>query len=178
MHRDAFNSFIDGDLQLAKSVIARDDENNRLYFLLVRILRTIIQNPSTSEKLGLTTIECLDYRLAASLLENMGDACVQVAVKTQQLNGVKPSEELRKLLCDLQTLCHEALEQASKAFLSKDIVVAENVRQMREKVQAASLLIEKMAEEQSLDVMPKALAVAALLRQVYEQTVDLADLVV
>ncbi len=178
MHRDAFNSFIDGDVQLAKSVIARDDENNRLYFLLVRILRTIIQNPGTGEKLGLTTIECLDYRLAASLLENMGDACVQIAVKAQQLNGVKPSEELRKLLCDLQALCHDSLEQASKAFLSKDIVVAETVRQMREKVQASSLLIEKMAEEQPLDVMPKTLAVTALLRQVYEQSVDLADLVV
>jgi len=55
MHRDAVNSFIDGDSQLAKSVIARDDENNRLYFLLVRILRTIIQNSRLSEKLGLTT---------------------------------------------------------------------------------------------------------------------------
>ena len=65
MHRDAINAFIDGDLQLATSVIARDDENNRLYFLLVRILRTILQNPRLGEKLGLTTIECLDYRLAA-----------------------------------------------------------------------------------------------------------------
>src|SRR5665647_3203060 len=112
MHRDAVNSFIDGDLQLAKSVIARDDENNRLYFLLVRILRTIIQNPRLSEKLGLTTIECLDYRLAASLVETMGDACVQVASKTLELNGAKPSDALRTLLSDLQTVCYDAHDQA------------------------------------------------------------------
>jgi len=76
MIRDAANSFVYGDVELAKNVIARDDESNRLYFLLVRILRTIIQNPRLNEKLGLTPIECLDYRLAASLIEGIGDACV------------------------------------------------------------------------------------------------------
>ena len=45
MIRDAANSFVYGDVELAKNVIERDDESNRLYFLLVRILRTIIQNP-------------------------------------------------------------------------------------------------------------------------------------
>ena len=73
MTRDAANSFIYGDVELAKSVIERDAESNRLYFLLVRILRTIIQNPRLTEKLGITPIECLDYRLAASLLEGIGD---------------------------------------------------------------------------------------------------------
>ncbi len=91
-----------GDFELAKNVIERDAESNKLYFLLVRILRTIIQNPSFSEKLGITPIECLDYRLAASLIEGIGDACVQVASKTIALNGVKLSGELQNycLICN------------------------------------------------------------------------------
>ena len=178
MHRDAVNSFIDGDLQLAKSVIARDDENNRLYFLLVRILRTIIQNPRLSEKLGLTSIECLDYRLAASLVETMGDGCVQVASKTLELKGVKPPEEIKKLLSDLQTVCYEAHEQALKSFVNKDIATAETVRQMREKIQALSSEIEKVAKNEPVEVMPQTLSTTAVLKQVYEHSVDLADLVV
>jgi phosphate uptake regulator len=178
MNRDAANSFINGDLQLAKSVIARDDESNRLYFLLVRILRTIIQNSSLSEKLGITPIECLDYRLAASLIEAIGDACVQVAAKTIELNGVKPSEELRKLLTDLQTACYEAHEKALKSFVNKDIALAENVRHMHEKIETIFTDIEKVAKDQSLEVMPQILAASSFLRQVYEHSVDLADLVV
>jgi phosphate uptake regulator len=177
MHRDAINAFIDGDLQLATSVIARDDENNRLYFLLVRILRTILQNPRLGEKLGLTTIECLDYRLAASLVETMGDACVQVAAKTLELNGVKPSDELRKLLSDLQTVCYEAHDQALKSFVNRDIDLAENVRRMRQKIQALSTGIERMAKDQPVDVMPQTLATTAFLKQIYEHSVDMADLV-
>jgi len=178
MNRDVANSFINGDLQLAKSVIARDDESNRFYFLLVRILRTIIQAPSLSEKLGITPIECLDYRLAASLIEAIGDACVQVAAKTIELTGIKPSEELQKLLASLQALCYAAHEQALKSFVNKDIALAENVRNMYGKIETVFADVEKVTKDQPVEVMPQILAAASFLRQIYEHSVDLADLVV
>jgi phosphate uptake regulator len=177
MTRDVTNSFINGDLQLAKAVVARDVESNRLYFLLVRILRTIIQNPRLSEKLGITPIDCLDYRLAASLIESMGDACVQVAIKTIELNGFKPEGELQKLLIDLQVVCLEANEQALKSFVNKDIALAENVRNMQTKIQAIHTNIEKVAKDQPVDVMPQLLAAISFVRQVYEHSLDMADLV-
>lgn len=177
MLRDAANSFVYGDVDLARSVIPRDDESNRLYFLLVRILRTIIQNPRLNEKLGITPIECLDYRLAASLIEGIGDACVQVAAKTITLNGFKLSGELQKLLIDLQAICNEAYEQALKSFVTKDIALAENVRSMRAKTDETYAGIERAAKESSVDLMPQILAAAGFLRQIYEHSVDIADLV-
>jgi phosphate uptake regulator len=178
MNRDAANSFINGDLQLAKSVIARDDESNRLYFLLVRILRTIIQAPSLSEKLGLTPIECFDYRLAASLIEAIGDACVQIATKAIELNGIKSSEELQKLLAALQAICFDAHEQALKSFVNKDIALADNVRNLHGKIETIFADVEKVAKDQPVEVMPQILTTASFLRQIYEHSVDLADLVV
>jgi phosphate uptake regulator len=178
MNRDAVNSFVDGDLQRAKSVIARDDESNRLYFLLVRILRTIIQNPRLSEKLGITSIDCLDYRLAASLIEAIGDASVKIAAKAIELNELKPSEELRKLLIGLQAICYYAHEQALKSFENRDIALAENVRNMHNKIDTLFADIEKVARGQPVEVMPQILSAAAFLRQIYEHSIDLADLVV
>ena len=178
MHRDVVNSFVDGDSQLAKGVIARDNESNRLYFLLVRILRTIIQNPSLSEKLGVSPIECLDYRLAASLVEAIGDACVRLAFKTIELKGVKLSEELRKLVVDFHIACFEAHEKALNSFLNRDVALAEDVRGMREKIERTFANIEKVAREQSLDVVPQILGASSFLRQIYEHSVDISDLVV
>ena len=178
MIRDVTNSFINSDSELAKSVVSRDNESNRLYFLLVRTLRTIIQNPRLSDKLGITPIECLDYRLAASLIEGIGDACVQLASNTLALNGTKLSEELRKLLFELQSACCEANEQALKAFLTKDISVAENVRNLRGKIEATNSSVERVAKESSVDLMPQILAAVSFLRQIYEHSVDMADLVV
>jgi phosphate uptake regulator len=159
-------------------VVSRDNESNRLYFLLVRTLRTIIQNPRLSDKLGITPIECLDFRLAASLIEGIGDACVQFASNTLTLNGIKLSGELRKLLLELQAACSEANEQALKSFLNKDISLAENVRNLREKIESIYSNIERFAKESSVDLMPQTLAAVAFLRQIYERSVDMADLVV
>jgi len=178
MIRDVSNSFINSDSELAKSVVSRDNESNRLYFLLVRTLRTIIQNPRLSDKLGITPIECLDFRLAASLIEGIGDACVQFASNTLTLNGIKLSGELRKLLLELQAACSEANEQALKSFLNKDISLAENVRNLREKIESTYSNSERAAKELSVDLMPQTLAAVAFLRQIYERSVDMADLVV
>jgi hypothetical protein len=78
----------------------------------------------------------------------------------------------------LQTICYEANEHALKSFVNKDMVLAENVRQMREKIQALTVGIEKTAKDQPLEVMPQTLATTAFLKQVYEHSVDMADLVV
>jgi len=176
MHRDVVNALVDGNTHLAKSVIARDNEVNRLYFLLVRILRTVIQNPSLSEKLGVRPIECLDYRLAASLVEAIGDECVRTALKIVELKGAKLAEDLKKLLVDFHMTCFGAHENALKAFFTGDIGLAEGVRNMQGKVEKTFSSIEGVARAQSLDVVPLILAVASFLRQIYEHSVDIADL--
>jgi len=178
MHRDAVNALVDGDLHLARSVVARDEEVNRLYFLLVRILRTIIQNPSLNEKLGIQPIECLDYRLAASLVEAIGDECVRTSLKTAEIKGVKLAEDLKKLFVALLMSSFEAHEKALNAFFIGDVALAEDVRGMREKIEKTFTNIEKVAKAQSLDMVSQILAVASFLSQIYEHSVDIADLVV
>jgi len=177
MHRDVVNALVDGDLHLAKSVIARDDEVNRLYFLLVRILRTVIQTPGLSERLGVRPIECLDYRLAASLVEAIGDECVRAALKTVELKGTRLTEDLKKLLVAFHMACFEAHENALKAFFTGAVDLAEGVRDMRGKIEKTFADIEKVARAQSLDIVPHILAVASILKQIYEHSVDIADLV-
>jgi phosphate uptake regulator len=178
MHRDVVNAFVGGDIELARSVMARDNEGNRLYFLLVRILRTIVQNPSLSEKLGVTPIECLDYRLAASLVEAIGDECVRVAAKTLELKGQKLGEKLSRLFVGFHSMCFTAHESALSAFLAGDIALAEKTRIMREKIDKEFARIEEVARAQSLDVVPLILAAASFVRQIYEHSVDIADLAV
>ncbi|MEM1565707.1 MAG: PhoU domain-containing protein [Candidatus Bathyarchaeia archaeon] len=176
MHRDVVNALVNGDVHMARSVVARDEEVNRLYFLLVRILRTIIQNPSLSEKLGLQPIECLDYRLTASLVENIGDECVRAAFKVLGLKGAKIIEAIKKLMVEFYAVVFEAQEDALKAFFEGDIALAENVRSMRAQIEKTLEAIEKNSKEQG-EIMPYLLAAVSALRQIYEHSVDIADLV-
>ena len=178
MNRDAVSSFINGDLQLANSVVVRDDDGNRLYFLLVRILRTIIQNPSLSEKLGISPIDCLDYRLAASLIEAIGDLSVKIALKTLEFNKLKASEDVQTLIQSLQTLIFNTHKQALQAFITKDIILADKVRKINTKLAPLFTTIENASKNNPVELLLQILSTLSFMRQTYENSVDLADLVV
>jgi phosphate uptake regulator len=178
MHRDVVSAFVDGDVALARSVTSRDDEGNRLYFLLVRILRTIVQNPGLSDVLGVSPIECLDYRLAASLVEAIGDECVRISLNAVESKGAKLDRELKSVFLAFHTICFEAHGNALTAFLTRDIDLAEKVRATRGKMAEAFARIEEVAREQRPEAMPQILTVASFLRQIFEHSVDLSDLAV
>jgi phosphate uptake regulator len=146
VHRDAVTALLEGDVELAKNVVARDNEVNRLYFLLVRVLRTVIQNPGLSEKLGILPIDCLDYRLAASLVESIGDHSASIGETVIKLGGAK-------------------------------ISVAESVRAEREKIESVFHEIETAVLDLPADVGRHLLAVASSIRRIYDNSLDIADLV-
>lgn len=177
MHRDAVTALIESDVHLAKNVIARDNEVNRLYFLLVRILRTVIQNPGLSEKLGILPIDCLDYRLTASLVEAIGDQSVQIAELAVKLENARVAKELAQLLLKLHRLGFEAHENALKALLTRDIALAESVRNEIKNVSRLYGEIESVVQTQYVDIAPQFLAAAASISRICEHGVDIADLV-
>ena len=177
MHRDGVTAVIEGDEHLAKNVVARDIEVNRLYFMLVRILRTVIQNPGLSEKLGILPIDCLDYRLAASLVEAIGDKSVQLAELAVELVGAKIAKDLAQLLLRLHKVAFDTHENALKAMFTHDIALAEAVRNERKTVEGLVNEIESVAHRNYSDIAPQVLAGASLMRQIYDHGLDIADLV-
>jgi phosphate uptake regulator len=175
MHRDAVRAFVGGDVHLARNVVARDVEVDRLYFLLVRILRTVVQRPGVGEGLGVRAIECLDYRLMASLVESVGDLSVEVAEKAVEL-GEGIGKELSEPLLRLHDLVLGSHERALEAVFNRDVGVAESVR--GERVQVEKLLggVEGVASKAG-GVGACVLAVAGLVGRIFDCAVDIADLV-
>lgn len=177
MHRDAATALIEGDEHLAKNVVARDNEVNRFYFLLVRVLRTVIQNPGLSEKLGILPIDCLDYRLTASLVEAIGDKSAQMAELAAELTDKKMTKELAQLLLRLHRVAFNAHENALKAMFTHDIALAEAVRKERGAIENLVDEVGTVVHRNYSDLAPQVLAAASLTKQIYDNGLDIADLV-
>ncbi|UCE29870.1 MAG: phosphate uptake regulator PhoU [Candidatus Bathyarchaeota archaeon] len=177
MHRDAVTALVEGDEHLAENVIARDNEVNRLYFLLVRCLRTVVQDPSLSEKLEVLPIDCLDYRLTASLVESIGDYSVQIAGKATRLKGTKLPENLLQLVLHFHRQVYNSHEDALKALFSRDVELAQSVGDKQDKISSMFGEVESTAGGLPVDVAARALAVASLIGRIYDNGVDIADLV-
>ena len=70
---DSLNAYYVGDNEAAEEVVQRDEEVDRLFFLIVRELRSAIQYPRMSEAMKLTPVKALDFRLAVQYLERIAD---------------------------------------------------------------------------------------------------------
>jgi len=178
MHRDAVTALVDGDVHLAKNVVARDDDVNRQYFLLVRVLRTVIQNPGLSEKLGILPIDCLDYRLAASLVESIGDQSVMIAQKAMILEKVRLHKDVLETVAKLHGFVFDAHEKALRALFGRDVALAESLRvEGRAKFVSLFQEVENVVGSLSGEAAPNVLAVVSFLGRIFDAGVDIADLV-
>ena len=177
VHRDAVTALLEGDVELAKNVVARDNEVNRLYFLLVRLLRTVIRNPGLSEKLEVLPIDCLDYRMAASLVESIGDHSAAIGEIVIKLGGAEIGDKLSELILSLHKIAYNSHENAVSAVFSRDVSVAESVRAERKNIEALFHAIEMVVLDVPAEVGRYLLAVASLIRQIYGDSLDIADLV-
>ena len=81
MIEDALDAFFDGIQKDAQEIIQRDEEVDRLFFLIVRELRSAVQYPRMSELMKITPVEALDYRLAAQYIERIADLAVDIALR-------------------------------------------------------------------------------------------------
>lgn len=176
MYKDAVIALLDRDVQLAKNVIARDNEVDRLYFLLVRVLRTIVQNPSLSEKLDVYPIDCLDYRLVASLIETIADLSLQIAEYAIKFEGLKLTDDISKALYELYKIIHEAYENAVASFLSRNISLAESIRDKEPVIRESCRKIESLTNTLPAERVQDLITVISLLNRIYDNSVDISDL--
>jgi len=79
MINDSMRAYFEGNMESADEIVKRDEEVDRLFFLIVRELRSAIQYPRMSEMMKLTPVEALDFRLAVQYIERIADLAVDIA---------------------------------------------------------------------------------------------------
>lgn len=181
MQGDAISSLIENGGQLAEAVIDRDNEVNRLYFLAVRLLRSAVRSPKLAEKFDVLPIACLDYRVAAHLIESIGDYSVQIAENALKMpkgmpDGLKsPFQALSEALSETQGLALELL-LAKKGFLVDKVEMLGKIRDKHgdflEKVNLLNNLIAKQPEK----LIPYLSAASSLIDEIGRCCIDIADL--
>ena len=110
--------------QLA-SVIDRDSEINRQYFLLVRLIRSAIVDKRLASTFNLVDTDILDYRLAANIIENAGDTIVSITDTIAKSMAFKTMAKSHfNLISDIAKDIEEIQTKSVDAFVSNDRTLA------------------------------------------------------
>jgi phosphate uptake regulator len=116
MYRDMLEAIkLKQNSSIRKVIIGRDDEVDRQYFLLVRLIRSAMMDQKLAGKLNLSNIDILDYRIAANLLESAGDYIVDLA-NSLDLSHIKAVGEI----VEAGVLVEKMHEKSVAAFVNKN----------------------------------------------------------
>jgi phosphate uptake regulator len=175
MLKDTAEALVNGDPKLLAMVGERDDDVDRLYFLLVRATRAAVTRPEVAEGYGLSAVDLLDYRVLASFLESIGDAVTELSRKLKLNQGPKP---LLREYAACVTKLKEMNDLATQAFISRR---AGRPRTINQKVNVlAEEMSERLTEISRLPTAQGAGVAEALgsLERVSKLFVDVSDLAV
>lgn len=136
MYKDAVTAIVEGDRDLAEAIKARDEDVDRLYFLLVRVLRSVVRDYTLASTFMLTPLDAMDMRLVASYLEAVGDAAVQLADKARPLSG-GGAELVAGKLTKLTEELASTQKAAVSAFLSKNPLAAAKAAEQLSAIRSA-----------------------------------------
>ncbi len=117
MFRDTLDALMSEDRVVLQTLANRDDEIDRQYFLLVRLIRSTMVDKKLANALNLENIDILDYRIAANLLEAAGDTIVELANSISSLSLMKT--DLKKIY-DVAKEIEEIHEKSIEAFIENN----------------------------------------------------------
>jgi phosphate uptake regulator len=116
MLRDAREALREEDSKVLALIAERDDEVDRLYFLLVRAIRSATIDPELAERYRLTPVECLDYRVLASFLEGLGDT---IAEFSKKMAAEPPSGDAASGISEMFRTLEEMEDVSVRTFLER-----------------------------------------------------------
>lgn len=159
-----------------KSIVSRDDEVDRQYFLLVRLIRSAMMDQKLASKLNLSNIDILDYRIAANHLESAGDYITDFAAALPIISHDKLMEDI----IQAASLIEKMQEKSIAGFINKNRDESNEVIKIYSKFNGLLNLTKELSAQTDID---KKDAPIALLNSIFSMDkiarcwVDIADLV-
>lgn len=117
MFRDTISCLTSDDKSVLQTMPSRDDEIDRQYFLLVRLIRSAMVDKKLATALNLGNIDILDYRVAANLLETAGDTIIELA---HSISELPISNADMKKLYDVATDIENVHEKSITSFIENN----------------------------------------------------------
>ncbi|NHJ01004.1 MAG: phosphate uptake regulator PhoU [Candidatus Heimdallarchaeota archaeon] len=179
MQKDAFMAFLNSDIILADEVIERDVEVNRLYFLIVRMLKIMVDDKREISYLKSTA--CLDWRMVAAYGEDLGDAAVEFAemIKNSPEMKDKLSKTTLSKIRTLSELTTDVLKESLESFFSQNVNVAEKLKnRIRNQLQNLHTEIQEDISKLETEVVWKLSSLLNFFKLLRETAIDIGDLVI
>jgi phosphate uptake regulator len=137
MHEDSINALETRNEKLAEEIIKRDDDVDRLHWLIGRQSHIVLRDIILCQKMGITLEQASHYQQMSRFLERIGDHASKIAKNVSILIKHELDKNLMKEINTISELSIDLLNKSLDAWLQKSLVLAnENIEEIKELITA------------------------------------------
>ena len=176
MYRDALDGLRLKSEGIKNLIFSRDDEVDRQYFLLVRLIRSAMVDQKLARKLNLSNIDILDYRIAANHLESAGDYIGEFASTVPSISRTKIVDEISEAGSYIEKMQEKSVVAFTKKNRSESVGMIKMYNEFR-------LIMDSIKELLAKIELTNSESTIAVLNSIHSMDkiakcwVDVADLV-
>jgi phosphate uptake regulator len=136
MHEDAIRTLSSTDNILAEDVVSRDNDVDRLHWLIARQSSILLRNVNLAENLDIKPGMIINYFLISRFIERIGDHAVYIIKNIQKLGEKKLDPKVIDMIKKADNLTIEIFDKCIESLFKRKIKLA------NESIQTIPKLIE------------------------------------
>jgi phosphate uptake regulator len=175
MNDDALSAFLSGNAPLLADVIARDNDVDRLHWLIARQFNLILADPNLAREMKISLSTGANYYVLSRLIERIGDHGVRIAENAQKILEKRLEGSLK---ADFRSVMDQALDIFSEgvdAFFSKDLEASHRIIGSVAPLEKRCSEMEAIAQHHKGEIANILGAILGSIRRIGEYTEDICE---
>jgi phosphate uptake regulator len=133
MHENAIIALLEKDQKLSENVVKRDEDVDRLQWLIARQSNMVLEDVTLSKKMGVDQNTVTYYYSTSRILERVGDHAVIIANNVPTLIDKNIDEDVVKTISAASEIALNILSKSIDAWVQRDINSAnDNIESVQE----------------------------------------------
>jgi len=178
MNEDTIRALQNKDKNLARDVLSRDDDVDRLHWLIARQYNIILQNVSLAGKMNITIGMTSTCFLISKIIERIGDHIVRISQNIPNLVDNDLNKKIMDCLLSASNLSLDIFNKSMGAFFKKDIKTSNETMESVAKLELLCEEINAIALKQKGIVAIHVGYVVESIRRIGEYAEDISENVI
>jgi phosphate uptake regulator len=175
MHRDAMAALLTANATLAEDVIARDNDVDRLHWLVARQFNLILSDPDMARSMRITPAMASRIYVLSRLIERIGDHGVTVAENTGRLMERRLEASEKNSLAEATDQALDLFVRSIDAFFTGDLEDSHRIIGMVAPLQARCSEMETLARHHKGEITTALVAIIGSIRRLGEYAEDICE---
>ena len=175
MHDDALSALLSGNSSLVADVIKRDNDVDRLHWLVARQFNLVLADPNLARQMKITLPTAANYYVLSRVIERIGDHGVRVAENAGKLTEKRLEGALKAGLREVMDQALALFANGVEAFFTEDLESSHRIIGSVAPLEARCTELEDLAQHHMGEVANSLGAVIGSIRRIGEYTEDICE---